>query len=316
LLELADDTGVRLTLIGDRHQLPAVGRGGVLDLAARYAPDRCVELEGVRRFTDPAYAALSLRMRRGGDSGEVFDDLVRRGEIVLHASDLERQNVLAMHASCGDLVVADTREQVGRINGVAHQVRVATGEAAEGIVTAAGERIGVGDRIATRRNDSETDVANREAWTVVDAERGALTVMGEAGRRALPAEYVREHVELAYATTAYGAQGSTVTAAHVLVGEHTGAASAYVGMTRGRDRNVAHMVAESLDEARHQWIDVFGRDRADLGPAWAAQQAADAIDRYGPTAPVRGARRSPERISRPEPEPYRPVPAHDAGIGQ
>ena len=38
----------------------------------------------------------------------------------------------------------------------------------------------------------------------------------------------------AYATTVHGAQGDTVTAAHVVLGEHTGAASAYVGMTRGR----------------------------------------------------------------------------------
>ena len=55
----------------------------------------------------------------------------------------------------------------------------------------------------------------------------------------------------------------------MLVGEHTGAASAYVGMTRGRERNVAHLVAESVDDARKQWFDVFGRDRADLGPAHA-----------------------------------------------
>ena len=41
-------------------------------------------------------------------------------------------------------------------------------------------------------------------------------------------------MELAYATTAHGAQGDTVTAAHLVVGEDTGAAAAYVGMTRGR----------------------------------------------------------------------------------
>src|SRR4051794_28514668 len=58
-----------------------------------------------------------------------------------------------------------------------------------------------------------------------------------AGRRVLPAGYVTHHVELAYATTAHGAQGGTVTAAHLVIGEHTGAAAAYVGMTRGRERN-------------------------------------------------------------------------------
>ena len=96
---------------------------------------------------------------------------------------------------------------------------------------------------------------------------------------------MREHVELAYATTVHGAQGETVDQAHLLVGETTGAAAAYVGMTRGRNRNTAHLVADTLDEARAQWVEVFSRDRADLGPRHAAQTAAEDIDRYGPQAP-------------------------------
>ena len=117
---------------------------------------------------------------------------------------------------------------------------------------------------------------------MVDSSAAGLVVTGEHGKRILPPTYVREHVELAYATTAYGAQGSTVATSHVLVGEHTGAASAYVGMTRGRERNVAHLVADSVEDARAQWIAVFGRDRADLGPSQAVGLAAEAIDRYGP----------------------------------
>jgi hypothetical protein len=72
-----------------------------------------------------------------------------------------------------------------------------------------------------------------------------------------------------------------------VVGETTGAAAAYVGMTRGRERNTAHLVAESTDAARAQWIEVFSRDRADLGPAHAARSAASDIDRYGLGAPHR-----------------------------
>lgn len=309
LLRLADEFGARVMLVGDRHQLPAVGRGGVLDLAIRYAPDRVVQLDAVRRFADPKYAALSLRMRRGEKPGEVFDELRRRGEIVIHASDVERQQMLAVRTTYGDLVVADTREQVDRINSLTHQVRTTIGEVTDAVVTASGERIGVGDRIATRRNDHDTDVANRETWTVIAAEEGSLTVQGESGRRVLPPAYVRAHVELAYATTAYGAQGSTVPVSHVIIGEHTGAASAYVGMTRGRERNVAHLVAESVEDARKQWCDVFARDRADLGPAHARESAAEAIDRYGPNAPRRRAmpRRPTEFASRPAASPSAPV---------
>lgn len=313
LLQVADETGARVLMVGDRHQLPAVGRGGVLDLAIRYAPDRVIRLDTVRRFRDPTYAALSLRMRSGVRPDEVFDELLRRCEVVIHGSDVEREQKLALRAIDGGLVVADTREQVGRINGVAHRVREAVGAVTDGIVTASGERIGVGDKIATRLNDRDADVANRETWRVLACDNGTLTVHGAAGRRFLPHDYAYEHVELAYATTAYGAQGSTVSVSHVLIGDHTGAASAYVGMTRGRDRNVAHLVAESVDEARTQWVEVFGRDRADLGPAHARGLATDALDRYGPKAPrPRGVR--PPR-PRHEPDgPYRP-PARPAGSG-
>ena len=72
-----------------------------------------------------------------------------------------------------------------------------------------------------------------------------------------------------------------------MLGEHTSAASAYVAMTRGRDNNVAHLVAENLEDARRQWEEVFGRDRADLGPAAAAEQAAEDIERYGTQQPTR-----------------------------
>lgn len=319
VFELTAETQARVVLVGDRHQLPAVGRGGVLDLAARYAPDTHVCLEGVRRFTDHGYATLSLRMRRGENPGEVFDELLARGQVVVHASAVERTNALAAKASMPDapLVVADTREQVAVINGLVHQVRVVTGEATDGVVTAAGERIGVGDRVATRRNDASLDVANRETWTVTGHNlAGDLTVAGRAGPRRLPAAYVRQWVELTYATTTYGAQGETVETCHVLVGEHTGASSAYVGMTRGRAHNTAHLVAETVDDARRQWVDVFTRDRADLGPTHAALRAAEDIDRYGPTAQARR-RRKPSLVRRPEHDvAHRPAaPAPSRGIG-
>jgi exodeoxyribonuclease V alpha subunit len=312
LLCLADEAGAAILLVGDRHQLPAVGRGGVLDLAIRYAPERVTQLDTVRRFADPAYAELSLRMRTGEKPGDAFDELVRRGDVVIHASDVERQQKLAVRTTYGELVIADTREQVATINGLAHQVRKANGKVTDGVVTASGERIGVGDRIATRRNDHDTDVANRETWTVLACDNGTLTVHGNAGTRVLPPDYVRAHVELAYATTAYGGQGSTLPISHILIGEHTGAASAYVGMTRGRERNVAHLIAESIDEAGRQWIEVFGRDRADLGPAHAREAAAEAVDRYGPNAPKRPSARRPA-VRRHEKDfgyrPRRPRPA-------
>lgn len=287
LFAIADRAHAVVALLGHRHQLPAVGRGGVLDLAARWVrPVAHHELESVHRFSDPAYADLSLLMRTGQRAGEVFDALLERGEVVVHASEVERTAALAAIGDDGDqLVITDTRDRVGALNAAIPDRRHVVGEQSGELTTRRGEPIGLGDRVATRRNDRDLAVADRDTWTVAGVgDDGSLLVTGRAGQRALPAEYVHEHVTLAFTTTAYGAQGETVDSAHLALGEATGAASAYVGMTRGRYRNVAHLVAESIDDARAQWVDVFNRDRADLGPGHAAERAADEIDRYGPNA--------------------------------
>jgi conjugative relaxase-like TrwC/TraI family protein len=310
LLTIADETGARVALVGDRHQLPAVGRGGVLDHVLAWAhPTAAVTLETVYRFTDPDYTALSLKLRTGDNPGSVFDALRRRGQIVIHSSEAERTTTLADAGAAGDLVVADTREQVADLNAAIRDRNKHAHRDRREVTTARGERIGLGDRVATRRNDPDLQVANRQTWTVtgVGAD-GSLTLRGRGRDRVVPAEYATRFVELAYATTVHGAQGETVERAHVAVGEHTGAASAYVAMTRGRNRNTAHLVAESVEDARRQWVEVFARDRADLGPAHAKRQAIEAVDRYGPQKRRRTVEETVE-------EPRRPVPASGGGIG-
>ncbi|WP_345528289.1 hypothetical protein [Nocardioides endophyticus] len=71
-------------------------------------PEAHHELESVRRFSDPAYADLSLLMRTGERAGEVFDALLKRGEVVIHASEVERTAALAAIGGDGDqLVITD-----------------------------------------------------------------------------------------------------------------------------------------------------------------------------------------------------------------
>jgi hypothetical protein len=117
--------------------------------------------------------------------------------------------------------------------------------------------------------------------------RLAARIAGGASVRDVPGWYVATRVELAYTTTVYGAQGETTATGHMLVTETTTGSATYVGMTRGRDNNVAHLVADNVDEARAIWTGVMGRDRADLGPAHAAEQAAEEMERYAPQRPAR-----------------------------
>ena len=224
-------------------------------------------------------------------AGVVFDALLARGQVRIYPTPAERTHALADITAAataartgtggtrpGDevLLVADTREQVAQLNGAIRERLVADRhiEDTHPVTTWAGERVGIGDLIVTRRNNHDLEVANRDTWTVTShGEHGTLVVAGNRGQRVLPPGYVRDHIELAYAATIYGAQGATTGAAHLIVGDHTGAAGAYVAMTRGRHSNTAHLIADTVPEARQQWIEVFTRDRADLGPAHATRLA-------------------------------------------
>jgi ATP-dependent exoDNAse (exonuclease V) alpha subunit len=257
-------------------------------------------------------------MRKGIDPAAVFDELHRRGQILIHASDVERTAALAEAGAAGDLVIADRREQVADLNAAIRVSRPSSPRSnrdrADVVTTANGEQLGLGDRVATRRNDPDLQVTNRQTWTICAVrDDGGLVLLGHGRERPVPAEYATRSVELAYATTVHGAQGDTVDRAHFAVGETTGAAAAYVAMTRGRDTNTAHLVAENLDDARRQWVEVFSRDRADLGPTHARRLAVDAIDRYGPTTPPRPAPSSPP-ASPPASSPVR-SPARIEGPG-
>ena len=191
LVRIADETGARLGLVGDRHQLPAVGRGGVLDLAARWVnPEASVTLDAIHRFADPDYARLSLAMRTGQNPDAVFDRLVQRGQIVLHEDEPSRTTVLADDAAAtGALVVADTREQVADLNQAIRERQVASGKVDDSrvLVTDGGERVGVGDRVATRRNDHTLGVANRDTWTVTGlGDDGTLHYVGRPAHVRFP----------------------------------------------------------------------------------------------------------------------------------
>jgi ATP-dependent exoDNAse (exonuclease V) alpha subunit len=110
-----------------------------------------------------------------------------------------------------------------------------------------GTRLHVGDRIATRRNDptlvtdAGVSVRNRHTWTVTHIHGdGAVTVTDDpSGTVTLPSHYVAEHVELGWAVTGYGNQGITTDHAVCVIEPGTSRASVYVGLTRGRGKNLA-----------------------------------------------------------------------------
>ena len=198
LLTIADETGARIAFVGDRHQLPAVGRGGVLDHAARAATrERTSPWRPCTGSPTPTTPTSPCSMRTGQHPGEVFDALLHRGLIAVHPSDVERHaaltDIATQHAGTGETadgvrIIADTRDQVAALSAAIRDQRLQTGQtsptsAGRVATTSSGEPIGIGDRVTTRRNDRDLGVANRDRWTVTGIDDdGALHVRGP-GRR-------------------------------------------------------------------------------------------------------------------------------------
>ena len=281
LFTVLHETGARVVLTGDYQQLGAVGRGGVLQMA-EHATDASVDLDQVHRFLNPVYASLSLAMRARQAPGEQFDLLVDMGLVQVHASQEEANQALAQVWTQGaregapPLICAATNENAQQINTAIHQHHTSTststspgeGDGSGCLVGMDGLPMSVGARIMTRRNYALLGVLNRQSWIIRQIGPTHTKIQDpDGGHRTLhvPNEYLEEHAHLGWAVTAHGAQGATVERAHTLVDEHTDAAGAYVGLTRGRESNVAHFVAEDLGQARAQYVAAMGRDGADHG---------------------------------------------------
>ncbi|MFB9744689.1 MobF family relaxase [Pseudonocardia sulfidoxydans] len=266
-----DAAGAKMLLVGDHKQLAAVGAGGGMDLlanaGARY------ELAEARRFTADWERAASLRLRAGDES--VLRDYFEHGRL-LDAGTVEQAEQSATTAWLADtlagrhsLLIVGTNDQAARLSAQLRAELVRLGRVAEDGVPLGlqGTYAGVGDLIEARRNGwhlagvegNRRGPLNRETYRVTATRPdGGLEVAPIAGRgpdgellgetMVLPGDYVAEHVALGYASTVHAAQGATVDTSHTVVTGRTGPAALYVGLSRGRETNIAHVTTTTAVE--------------------------------------------------------------------
>jgi hypothetical protein len=262
------EAGAKLLLTGDHHQLAAVGAAGGMDLVA--ATGARHELAETRRFTHAWEGAASLRLRERDQT--VLADYHKHGRL-LDGGALDQAEAAAARAWVADtlagrqaLLIVDTNEQVARLSAQlrADLVRLGRVDDQESVpLGLQGTWAGVGDIVQARRNGwhlagyhgNRRGPINREQYRVTAIrEDGRLEVTSILGhtdqiqddRIVLPAAYVAEHLALGYATTVHAAQGLTVDTCHTVVTQSTAAEALYVGMTRGRQANTAHVVTRAV----------------------------------------------------------------------
>lgn len=263
ILRHAAEAGASVRLLGDPAQLGAVESGGALRLLAHDVD--AAALTGLRRFADPAEAAATMRLRDGDPTAlDFYESAGRiragtRDQLLEDAYTAWRADVAAGRIA---VMVAADNDDVSALCARARLDRIAAGQIeAGGVTLAGGNRAGVGDWIVTRRNQrtlalfgGNEFVKNGDVWTVTSRHAdGSLEVTNHAhgGQVRLPADYAGEHVELAYATTAHRAQGSTVDLAHALITEESTRETLYVSATRARHGTTLYVVTGDTDNLEH-----------------------------------------------------------------
>ncbi|WP_342666927.1 AAA family ATPase [Microbacterium trichothecenolyticum] len=266
LAAVAADTGAGIAMVGDHLQARPVGHSGAMAALTRRAT-AVVELTAVHRFRDPAYAALTLRMREPASKEAalaVAAELDERGLIHRVSDQVQARDVMveAYFRWTRDnhrvALVTGTNDEADAINEAIQQRRLDAGELTlQRISVGQGEqRLLEGDVVQTRRNDRDAGVDNRAVWTIRHITPTGLQLVSTSDSgdtRTVTLDYAAQHVHLAYASTVHGIQGETTDTA--VVGPGVDASGLYVGMTRGRVHNEAIAIAGTDAAARDRIAD-------------------------------------------------------------
>ena len=249
LMSAALDAQAKVVLVGDWAQLSSVDAGGMFRTLVRDRGKDAPTLADVRRFGAVWEREASLGVRNGTRSA--LATYATHGRI----KDGTRDNMLdALYAawktdsdrSLHSLMLASDIATVNELNARARAERVASGVVIDkGVDVAGAMTAGTNDLVVTRENNRRLTlengwVKNGDVFTVAATHAdGSMTVTRVSGLGSviLPATYVAEHVELAYASSAHRAQGRNVDTAHAFVSPTTTREVLYVALTRGSNAN-------------------------------------------------------------------------------
>jgi conjugative relaxase-like TrwC/TraI family protein len=216
----AERAGAKVIAVGDPGQLQSVQAGGWLAALAEQRPE--LALREVIRQHDPAERDALEALHDGLPDRYLA---YKQSDISVHGDEHDAAEALlhqwlaarAAHgAAAVAMIVRDNRTRE-LLNHLARQRLKAQGRLPQVGVRVGGREYAPGDRVIARRNDRRQAVDNGTLATVVAIDNRHVRLRTDAGqRRALELSYVAEHVEHAYAVTAHGAQGATVSWAGVL----------------------------------------------------------------------------------------------------
>ncbi|WP_189061558.1 MobF family relaxase [Longimycelium tulufanense] len=276
IVTLAGERGAVVRLVGDYRQLTAVEAGGALRLLHHEAGG--VELTEVRRFRDPEEADALLAFRVGDTAAADWyadNNRLRSGVRSAVLDQLYEDWRADQDSGRTSIMISDNNETVRQLSLRAQADRRAAGLVeAEGVELHDGTTASTGDIIVTRKNKRRLIVfraldyvKNGDLWTVERRHndgRLLLRHLTHGGRITLPADYVRQHVELGYASTIHRSQGLTVDITRAHLSPSTTREAGLVALSRGIEANYGYLETDQVigaDEPETLPGDLFYRER-------------------------------------------------------
>jgi conjugative relaxase-like TrwC/TraI family protein len=268
VLELIEQANGKAILIGDPHQLPAVGAGGLF--AGIVEREGAAVLTENRRQSDELERD-ALASVRGGIGRDYLAYAEKRERLVVSESPVTTRARLladwwdqARGDLTGNVMLALRRGDVADLNQLARSLMDAAGWLGKERLAVAEREFAAGDRVVCLRNSDVLGVKNGTRGTVerVDATRRTLVVATDRGPVVeLSRNYLETgNVRHAYALTGHAAQGLTVERAFVLgSGEARLQEWGYVALSRARAETRLYVTGTQREHESH-FHDLDDRD--------------------------------------------------------
>jgi ATP-dependent exoDNAse (exonuclease V) alpha subunit len=188
LLRIEEAQG-KAILVGDPHQLPAVGAGGLFaGIVDRHG---AIELTENRRQRDQTEREALAAIRRGiGRDYLAFAE--RKERLVVSENPVATRTRLladwwraARDDLPGSVMIALRRSDVAELNAIARGLMDSHGRLGENRLTVSGREFAAGDRVVCLRNSDRLGVRNgtRDTVAEIDRERRGLVVVTDRGDR-------------------------------------------------------------------------------------------------------------------------------------
>lgn len=249
LIDFCHEHKIKLILVGDAKQIPAIQAGGIFSLIDREIGSARL-YENYRQRANAAHVEL-VNEWRDGHAGVALRLSAELGQLNISSNESEMlEQMMAGWASdplrAEAVMIAVRHVEVRALNKAAQRARLDAGEISDDHVATDLYSFHVGDHVRCKARDSDREVHNGTDGTVVriNPRFGSLSIETAEGKLVtLDRGFVKdpEKFQLGYALTAASVQGATFRNAYVALSANMNREVAYTANSRAT--NATHIYA-------------------------------------------------------------------------